>query len=163
MLKRAIKYVDFDDNEQEDIFYFNLSKSELMELEAGEDGVSFSGRLNRIIESKDVGVIIDEIKALILLAYGVKSLDGKSFIKNDELRQEFLQSAAFDALFIELSQDAEAAVVFLSGVMPKDMAKEYEKVTKETKDISDGTLGLPTAQQYQEAMQNRSAQSGGTE
>lgn len=160
MLKRAIKYVDFDDNEQEDIFYFNLSKSELMELEAGEDGVSFSGRLNRIIESKDVAVIIDEVKALILLAYGVKSLDGKSFIKNDELRQEFFQSAAFDALFIELSQDAEAAVVFLSGVMPKDMAKEYEKATK---DISDGTPGLPTAQQYQEAMQNRSAQSGGTE
>lgn len=160
MLKRAIKYVDFDDNEQEDIFYFNLSKSELMELEAGEDGVSFSGRLNRIIESKDVAVIIDEIKALILLAYGVKSLDGKTFIKSEELRQEFVQSAAFDALFIELSQDAEAAVAFLSGAMPKDMAKEYEKATK---DISDGTPGLPTAQKYQEAVQNRAAQSGGSE
>jgi len=127
MLKRKIKYIDYNDEPQEDIHYFNLTKSELMELEAGEDGVSFSARLQRIVEAKDVAVIIDEIKKLILLAYGEKSMDGKTFVKNEELRTAFAQTAAFDALFIELSQDAELTIEFLKGALPKDMSQEFDK------------------------------------
>lgn len=131
MLKRTIKYVDFEDNEQEDIFYFNLSKVELLELEAGEEQIRFSARMNRIVEAKDVGTIINEIKKLVLLAYGEKSIDGKSFIKSEELSKAFSQTAAFEALFIELSSDAEAAVNFIQGCMPKDVAKEYVEAAKE--------------------------------
>ncbi len=127
MLKRKIKYTDYNDEQQEDIYYFNLTKSELLELEAGEEGVSFSSRMERIVEAKDLAVIIDEIKKLILLAYGEKSMDGKTFVKNDELRAAFAQTAAFDALFIELSQDAEETVKFLKGTLPKDMSQEFDK------------------------------------
>lgn len=127
MLKRTIKYVDFDDVEQEDIYYFNLNQSELMELEAGAEGVSFSSRMERIVEAKDVATIIEEIKKLILLSYGEKSLDGKTFVKNDELRQQFSQTAAFDALFVELSQDAGAAIEFLKGALPKSMSESFDK------------------------------------
>lgn len=130
MLKRTIKYVDFNDEKQEDVFYFNISKSELMELEAGEDKISFSARMERIVESKDVGVIIDEFKKLILLAYGEKSMDGKSFIKNEELRTAFSQTAAFESLFMEMSQDANYALEFLKGCLPKDMAAEFDAAVK---------------------------------
>lgn len=131
MLKRTIKYVDYDDVEQEDIFYFNLSKPELVKLEAGEDRVRFSSRMARIVETKDVAVIIEEIKQLILLAYGEKSEDGKRFIKSEESRRAFEQSAAFEALFMELAMDAQASVDFLQGAMPKDIVKEYQKAVAE--------------------------------
>lgn len=127
MLKRSIKYVDYDGVEQEDIFYFNLSKPELVKLEAGEEGVRFSSRMSRIVETKDVGVIIEEIKQLILLAYGEKSEDGKRFIKSEELSRNFEQSAAFETLFMELAMDAQASVDFLQGAMPKDLVAEYNK------------------------------------
>lgn len=153
MLKRKIKYIDFNDEEQEEVYYFNLTKTELIELEAGEDGVSFSARMNRIVEAKDIAVIIDEIKKLILLAYGEKSMDGKTFVKNDELRASFAQTAAFDTLFMELSQDAEAAVKFLKGTLPKDMGAEFDKSMAEgIPGVPAGrTPGLPTQDEFNRA------------
>lgn len=158
MLKRSIKYVDFDDNPQEEIAYFNLSKTELVELEAGEEGVSFSARMERIVESKDAGVIVAEIKKLILLAYGEKSMDGKHFIKNDELRARFAQSAPFDALFMELAQDANAAVEFLRGCLPKDFSAEYDKAVKDGRIQGvpkERTPGLPTKEEFDSAQEER--------
>ena len=159
MLKRKIKYVDFNDENQEDIYYFNLTTSELLELEAGEDGVSFSARMTRIVEAKDPAVIIDEIKKLVLLAYGEKSLDGKNFIKSDESRRIFAQSAAFDSLFMELAQDANAALAFLKGVLPKDLAKGFDEAVASGKIddlVGEGrTPGLPTKEEFDRAQEER--------
>jgi len=158
MLKRKIKYIDFNDEEQEDIYYFNLTKTEILELEAGEEGVSFSARMTRIVEAKDIAIIIDEIKKLILLAYGEKSMDGKQFIKSDELRDAFAQTAAFDALFIELSQDAEETIKFLKGALPKDMGSEFDKAiaSGDIPGVPAGrTPGLPTQEEF-----NRSREAG---
>ena len=33
MLKKTIKYTDYDGNEREEDFYFNLSKAEITEME----------------------------------------------------------------------------------------------------------------------------------
>lgn len=131
MLKRNVKYTDLDGNEQEDIFYFNITNTELLELEAGEDKVSFSTRLQRIAENKDPAIILREIKSLILLAYGEKSLDGKSFIKSDELRRAFEQTVAFDALFMELTNSAESTLAFLRGCLPADMQGDFDKAVAE--------------------------------
>lgn len=162
MLKRKISYVDFDDVAQEDIVYFNLSKTELLKLEAGAEGVSFSARMERIVEAKDAATIIEEIKNLILLAYGEKSLDGKRFIKSDDIRAQFEDSAAFDALFMELSDDANATVKFLRGCLPKDFSEEYDKAVKEGRvpGVPEGvTPGLQTKDEFDRSQQER----GGTE
>lgn len=129
MLKREITYEDFDGNQVTDTFYFNLNRTELIELEVGYDG-GLQAALLRIIESKDNKNLISEFKKIILQSYGVKSEDGKRFIKNDKVREEFTQTAAFDALFMELATKDDAAADFIKGVLPKGFVGE-DKILEE--------------------------------
>jgi hypothetical protein len=117
MLKKEIKYEDFNGNTVAEVFYFNMSKSELIELESGGLG----DMLRTMVDERNPNKMIVEFKRLILAAYGVKSEDGKRFIKNDTLREEFSQSAAFDALFMELSQNEGSSEAFIRGILPSDV------------------------------------------
>lgn len=123
MLKKNITYEDFNGDTVSEPFYFNLTKSEMIELEVEYEG-GLGNTLQRIVESTDSNSLIKEFKKLILASYGVKSDDGKRFIKSDELREQFTQTAAYDALFLELAQDAGAAEKFIKGVLPKDMVPD---------------------------------------
>jgi hypothetical protein len=126
VLKREIKYEDYDGEETSEIAYFNLSKPELIELDV-EYGEGFGRVLERVIETKDNKEIIRLFKKIILMAYGKKSDDGKRFIKNDQLREEFSQTAAYSALFMELATDDEVAVKFLTGLLPSDMREGVQE------------------------------------
>jgi hypothetical protein len=129
MLKRTIKYEDYNGEPASEIVYFNISKAELIELEVSYK-VGFQEHLQAIIDSEDRKGLIEEFKTLILMAYGVKSEDGKRFIKSEELRTEFTQTAAYDALFMELATDENAASKFILGVVPKDMTTEMVEQDK---------------------------------
>lgn len=122
MLKRNITYENFDGETVTETFYFNLTKTEIIELEVSYQS-GLEGMLKRIIESEDRRALISEFKKIILLAYGEKSADGKRFIKSDELREAFAQTAAFDALFIELATNDDAGATFVKGILPADIAK----------------------------------------
>ena len=138
MLKREIKFEDFNGNQTSDIFYFNISKSELIELEVEYES-GFGEMLQRIVETKNNQELIKQFKHIILMAYGQKSDDGKRFIKSDLMAQEFSQTAAYNELFMELATDDNAAVEFLTGVLPKDIAVEVKKASTEvvsTQDVS---------------------------
>ena len=125
MLPREIEYEDFDGNKQKETFYFHLSKPELIELEVGEsDGMSTM--LERIIKSEDRKEIVSWFKKIVLLSYGIKSEDGKRFIKSDELRTEFSQTAAYASLFEELATNADAAAKFVNGILPKDLINQEQ-------------------------------------
>ncbi len=120
MLKRGITYEDFNGETVTDIFYFNISKPELIEMEV-EYAEGFGSWIKKIIDAKDHKTLLYQFKKLVLLAYGEKSEDGKRFIKNDQLREEFSQTAAYQSLFIELATNDNAASTFLIGALPKDM------------------------------------------
>ena len=38
MFEKTIKFLDFDENEREETFYFHLSKPEIIELELSKEG-----------------------------------------------------------------------------------------------------------------------------
>lgn len=131
MLKREIKYEDFDGVEQVDTVYFNLTKSELIEMEVSyENGLEAA--IKRITETQDRAGLIAEFKKIILAAYGVKSEDGKRFIKTPELREEFTQSLAYDSLFMELATNDDAAADFIKGIMPREVAAQISTLENET-------------------------------
>lgn len=129
MLKRDITYEDFNGETVTEVFYFNISKPELIEMEV-EYKYGFGAQIEKIIEAKDNKTLLRMFKRIVLMAYGQKSEDGKRFIKSDQLREEFSQTAAYSTLFMELAQDDGAAVIFLKGVLPKDMAGEIDKQEK---------------------------------
>ncbi len=143
MLKREITYEDFNGNKQTDVFYFNISKPDLIDLEVEyEDG--FGAMIEKIVETKDRKTLIKIFKEIVLLAYGQKSEDGKRFVKSDELRVEFSQTAAYSVLFVELATDDDAAATFLKGVLPKDIAAEFDKALPPTPSVSTVIPTTPT-------------------
>lgn len=126
MLVKKIKYVDYKGNEREEDFYFNLSKAEIAEMELSHKG-GLSEKIKRIIDEKDNTEIVKLFKDLIIKSYGVVSDDGKRFIKNEQVREEFVQSEAYSELFMELASDADAASNFVNGIIPKiDPIKQTE-------------------------------------
>lgn len=130
MLKKDITYENFNGETLTETFYFNLTKPELVELEVEfKDG--FSELLKNIVETQDAKILVREFKRIILLSYGVRSEDGKRFIKNDELREEFSQTGAYDALFMEFVMDADKGADFIKGILPKDLASAVEAANVE--------------------------------
>lgn len=119
MLKKNIKYVDYDGNERSEDFYFNLNKAEVIELQLGTVG-GLTKTLAKIVQEKDVSRIIEYFKTLILKAYGEKSADGRRFVKSQELRDAFEQTEAYSELFMELASNAQMAAEFVNGVLPKE-------------------------------------------
>ena len=123
MLKKTITYTDFNGNERTEDFYFNLTKAEVMEMEMSTTG-GMAEMIQRIVAAQNAPAIIKIFKDLVLKAYGQKSPDGKRFVKNDELREEFVQTEAYSQLFMELATDADAAAKFVNGIMPADLVQQ---------------------------------------
>ena len=66
MLKKTFNYEDFEGNPISEDFYFNLSKSELIELEVQYDkGLAES--LQDIVKANDGKSLIAEFKKIILM------------------------------------------------------------------------------------------------
>lgn len=124
MLKKTIEYTDYNGTERKEDHYFHLTKAELMEMEMSTSG-GMAEMIKRIVESQEAPAIIKIFKDLVLKAYGVKSPDGKKFMKKDKdgypLANEFEQTEAYSILFMELATNAEAAAEFVNGIMPADI------------------------------------------
>lgn len=133
MLKKNIKYTDYNGVEREEDFYFNLSKAELMEMEMGTAG-GLAEMIQKIVKSQDTASIIKVFKDIILKAYGEKSEDGKMFVKVSEtgakLSVGFSQTEAFSQLFMELATDADAAAKFIKGIIPGDIEIKEEELKR---------------------------------
>ena len=127
MFKETITYEDYNGVERTEDFYFNLSKTELVELELNSSGEKFSDRVQRMIDANDKEDIITEVKNIILLAYGEKSSDGRRFEKSPEITKAFSQTPAFDILYMKLLNDDEYASKFITDLVPKSLMAEVEK------------------------------------
>lgn len=124
MLKKTIKYTDYNGLDREEDFYFNLTKAEIMEMEMGTVG-GMSEMIQKIVSTKDAPAIIKIFKELVLKAYGEKSADGKRFIKSKEIAEAFSQTEAYSNLFMELATDSDAAAAFVNGIVPQDMENKH--------------------------------------
>lgn len=118
MLKELIEYTDFDGNKRSEYHYFNFTEAEIQEMNLRSPG-GLEARLKRITETQDQNEMVDYFKSLILDSYGVKSEDGRRFIKSKELSEDFSQTGAYSALFMRLSTDTDYAVKFVNGIIPK--------------------------------------------
>ena len=148
MLKKLIKYVDYDGRERSENFYFYMSKAELMEMELGTVG-GMQNLIQLIIDKQDIPKIMEAFKTIILKAYGEKSPDGRRFIKSPELSEAFSQTEAYSNLYMELITDADAAAMFINGIVPEDVAaaaskarKDREEKVEETK-VENNVVEMP--------------------
>ena len=122
MLKKTIKYVDFNEQEVTEDFYFNLTTPEVTKMVA-KIGDDIDKHAEKLAASGDYEGIIDFVEMLILTSYGVKSEDGKRFVKSKEARENFEYSAAYAELFEQLMADPEQSKAFGQGLMRGAKAK----------------------------------------
>lgn len=117
MLKQQVTYEDFDGNTQTETLYFNLNRMELISFQKRYGSENMENYINKLIEEKQIEPMYDLLNDFVLTAYGVKSEDGKRFIKNDEIREEFKQSLAYEALIEDFHDDSRKVLEnFIAGV-----------------------------------------------
>lgn len=129
MLKKTITCKNFNGVETSEDYWFNLTESEILEMQLGTAG-GLDESIKQIVAGMDLPNMVKFFKDFVLKSYGVKSPDGKRFIKNDELREAFAQTQAYNKLFMELAFDDVAAAEFINGVIPKDVADKMSEITK---------------------------------
>ena len=123
MLVKEITYTDYDGNERKETFLFSLSKADLLEMQMSTAG-GMEKKLQKIIEAQDTTKVYEIIKDIIMRSYGVKSDDGRRFVKSKALSEEFSQTEAFSELVMELFSDQEKMVAFINGIIPQDVAQQ---------------------------------------
>lgn len=122
MLKKTVKYVDYNGVERVEDFYFNMTKAEVAEMEMSVEG-GFSKMLEELVASKDNVRIVQLFKEMVLKSYGEKSPDGRRFVKSKEISEAFAQTEAYSEIFMELALNEEAAAAFVNGIMPANLDK----------------------------------------
>lgn len=123
MYAKTVTYTDFNGKEQTETVYFNLSKSEIIKLQASVDG-GLAEAVEKINKAGDPYKIVPLFDKIFLAAYGKKSEDGSRFVKSHELTEEFSQSIAYDMIFSELMMDKAALSDFFTAVVPNEMQQQ---------------------------------------
>jgi len=126
MLKKTVKFIDFDGAERTTVLYFNLVESEIVRLD-----VEFKGGLENYINNLNAGSDTQDILTLfervILLAYGEKSEDGLYFLKGPDKSELFKQSAAYNSLFMSIVQDVDVATDFFNRLLSSTVVDTPKK------------------------------------
>lgn len=128
----TVSYEDFNGNPRTETLYFHMANSELIMMEAEyEKFGGISGRLRQVVLDREGSVIVEFVKDLVSKSYGRKSEDGRRFVKTEEERVEFLQSNAYEQIFLELAFNATKAAEFVNKVLPVNLSKDVDKILSE--------------------------------
>lgn len=116
MIKKTISYVDFNGTERTDDYYFHLSIPEATRFAArfGEKG--WEAGIKDIVDSGEFPKVLNLFEDIILSSYGEKSADGRRFVKNAEMRENFSNSEAYAQLFEELIMSGDKMAEFAKGI-----------------------------------------------
>lgn len=135
MIKETVQYTDYNEVNRTEVLYFNISQSELMDnLDLREDLEKIQANLEgpeRQLTTDEVQQILNLVKRMMRLAYGVRSEDGLTFSKDDEgenkIWRAFKNSAVYDEFIMSLFKNPEKAFEFLVAVMPKDLMEQAHR------------------------------------
>ena len=120
MLKKTIKYVDYNGTDREEDFYFNINKAELAKLNLSTEG-GLEARLDKISKAKDIPEMVKLFDQVIEISFGKKSDDGRRLIKGKDVYEEFKQTEAYSEFFMEL-MDPDYASKFIRAIIPQDLS-----------------------------------------
>lgn len=133
MFVKDITFTDYDGVERTERAYFNLSQAEIAQHAYSVEGGLYN-YVNRLVVRKDIPKLMEMFNEIIKKSYGVKSPDGRKFIKSEELTKDFMETEAYSVLYMELATKPEAVTEFLNGVMPVKLSKE--EIDKAAENIS---------------------------
>lgn len=139
MYKIKKAYVDYKGTKREEEFCFYLTKAEVVEWLSTKGDYTLDEVIKKLMSEYNMKEVIEIFKDLIHRAYGEISLDGRQFIKNDEVKAKFEETEAYSDIFMDIVSDGKKAAEFVNGILPKDLTDDIYKIIKENPD------GIPEA------------------
>lgn len=127
MYKTTVTYTDYDDVQRTEDLYFNLTTAELIKMENSIAG-GLQKRIEIMMQRHDVPTIMQTMEDLIKQAYGQKSMDGRKFVKSDEIYDDFLQSGAYNEFYMGVITDEKKSSEFLDGIIPSDIKEKVKEL-----------------------------------
>lgn len=141
MKKVVVVFENFDGEQESADVYFNLTDLEVAELGLS-DGQTFKDKAEELIKLKDkkdekgqsqgIASSFELIKLFIDKSYGVRSEDGKRFVKNAQVLEDFKSTPIYSAFVMQLMSNEADAASFISGVLPKKVQEQYQKALTQT-------------------------------
>lgn len=142
MIKDLVQYTDIDGQQASKTVFFNLTQYEIeaeIELEILE--ARFRKFQEEVIGDDPNAPIRDMtgpekremlslVKLLVQHSYGIR--EGKRFVKNKEIWDEFVQTGAFSAYIYQLFQKPDAANTFMMGIWPQGASRPAEYAQTQT-------------------------------
>lgn len=116
MHKEVITYNDLNGVSRTEDFYFDLSKPEIVKMQASAKG-GYDVQLRSIAADLNGAKIMEFFENFISKSYGEKSEDGRRFMKSDEISRSFMETPAYEVLFEKLVTDDKYAAEFVNAVM----------------------------------------------
>lgn len=138
MLTKTIPYEDFNGVKREETFYFNLTETELTEMQLDVTG-GLDEKIKGIIQAQDIPTIAKLFKEIILKAYGEKSDDGRRLIKSEELSKAFSETNAYNELYMGFIHNPTEAAEFITGIIPVKYRAAVEK------EVENKVVTMPSA------------------
>lgn len=142
MLKKTIKYVDYNGVERTENLYFHVSKasvltasndvySEIMNaanelqdrakllegMEVTEVNEENAFDPNNQVLAESIRMVARLLDRLIDLSYGKRSEDGLRFVKSKEVLDEFKSSMAYDAFIEQMLANQEEMIEFINKLV----------------------------------------------
>ena len=124
MIKETITFKNFNGEEETKDFYFNISKSDLLEFGLREKLIS---NVEALQNTSDPSEVYTLFKSLTAMCIGRKSSDGRLFIKDQDTRDDFFFSGAYDEFIFDILNNQEKASAFVNKVIPQDLREELTK------------------------------------
>jgi hypothetical protein len=128
----------FDDEPTTKKLYFNLSRREIFEFIRRYDNVkSFEQMIKAVTENEDRYQMVKFIDDLVGSSYGERQ--GDRFVKNEVIKEAFLNSPEYEAFFNELMEKPQVVKAFYDGIMPANVIKsvmndpKYKELAEEAK------------------------------
>ncbi|QFG08721.1 hypothetical protein PBI_INGRID_46 [Arthrobacter phage Ingrid] len=143
MIKKTLTFKNFRNETETESFYFNMSEGELTKMQVAaidQKTESFSDKLDKISKGLQGKELVEVIDDLVLRSYGVKSTDGKRFVKNPELLEEFTSSGAYSVLITELFSLEGSLTEFINGVVPEDLIQKSKQEAQAQMSVRERSL-----------------------
>ena len=156
MIKKTITYESYNGETITEDLYFNLTKLELLKEDIEQNG-NFQENVERLTKENNVKEVYNIFKNIVLKAYGVKSEDGKRFIKNEGLRQDLQSSPALSELILSFLENPEEGAKFIEEILPSKLVEEAKKEQEKNKELTEKDPVNMTREELLEAMRNKNS------
>lgn len=136
MFEKQITYKNkFDGSEITDTYWFDVEASEIATMKAAHQQ-DIGAYFRRIVNADNTEQLVQFYREMLLLGVGVRV--GNRLDKSEQVQKDFIETGAYNALFLELIQRPDHGASFINDMFPQDLIEAYE--AKQAESYSDQQL-----------------------